>query len=150
MAFDIIVFNQTELNDALSAGIKHIALCDNSFSLPGTDDVEYTFIGDVTVDGGARKSEKSETNETVSSYASSYASSHASSYKSSYTTSYVTSYLTSYVYKFGSFYAAGSGVFSSSGSFGGSYFGSYAPLEDIIEFGSSGIIFVNGYGINLI
>lgn len=145
MAFDVIVFNQTELNNALSAGAKRIALCDNSFSLPDTDGVEYTFIGKVTVDGGARAGEVREGKSEVSSYTSSYVS------------SYMSSYLSSYTYRFGASYVSGSGMLSSSGSFGGygysfvgSFSGSYAPMEDIIEFGCSGIIFVNGYGINLI
>lgn len=153
MAFDVIVFNQTELNNALSAGVKRIALCDNNFSLPDTNGAEYTFIGKVTIDGDARIGLENESKREASSYASSY----VSSYMSSYVSSYMSSYISSYTYRFGTSYVSGSGLFSSSGSFGGygysfggSFSGSYAPMEDIIEFGSSGIIFVNGYGINLI
>lgn len=45
--FDIIVFNQNELERALKDGIRKIALCDNSFYLPMTKNTEYHGIGNV-------------------------------------------------------------------------------------------------------
>ena len=46
---DDIVFNQTQLDDAIGRGCKNICLCDNSFTLPCTDGVSYMAIGDVKV-----------------------------------------------------------------------------------------------------
>ena len=49
-----------------------------------------------------------------------------------------------------SFSYGGNYNFGYSFAYGGSFGGSGAVLPDIIEYGGSGIIFVNGYGINLI
>lgn len=258
MAFDVIVFNQDELLRALEAGAKSIALCDNSFSLPDTEGIHYTIIGDVTIEGmdAPKHSEDKSSEQTVeeipayanvenkpqslsssfdssfagsfggsygtaqgggsygagsgASYQSSYtyeyeyetggsfAGSFASSFTSSYMSLYASSFETSFASSFYSFISGMSFEWSGSYGFGGSfgfgfgysfefgasfgymgsygfggsyeYFGSYAgsydtsfnalsgysgsggsyALPDIIEYGSSGIIFVNGYGINLI
>lgn len=209
MAFDVIVYNQDELLRAVSAGIKNIALCDNSFTLPDIADINYTVIGNVTIENADKPVEKapfyaSVENKTLScgssfnssygsysgggsggsqtgsytyqyeyeygSFSTSYASSFASAYYSllggmsfgggsfSFGTSY--NFLGSYGYYgsfgFGSGFGFGSFGFGSGFGFDtsfnlfSSYGGSYALLPDIIEYGSSGIIFVNGYGINLI
>ena len=75
----------------------------------------------------------------------------------SYDTSYTGSFGYGYEWNY-SFLGGFGGSYEISTSYGGSYVlngsydftGSGEKLPDIIEFGSSGIIFVNGYGINLI
>lgn len=127
MAIDVIVFNQTELDNAVSTGNKSICLCDGVFLLPSANDITYTTIGDVTV---------------IPSVMPSSASSYVSSYMTSYVTSYITSYTTSYKYEY---------EYTSSGSFVNSFLTSY-----VTSFGTSftkyagECILVNGYGINLI
>ena len=213
MAFDVIVFSQSELDAALTRGITRIALCDNSFTLPDTDGIEYTLIGNAEIVSEKNKNEDKppvyanvdrKTLSYTSSYGSSYSGSFASSYSSSYASGSGGSYLYGYKYEYGgsyqtsysssfmssyaslyassyqtsfasSFYSFISGMsfewlasyggsygfaysFSYGGSYnlgysfayGGSFGGSGAALPDIIEYGGSGIIFVNGYGINLI
>ncbi len=207
MAFDVIVFSQSELDDALTRGITRIALCDNSFTLPDINGIEYTLIGSAEIVPSKNKNEdkppvyanvERKTLSYASSYgsfASSYGGSYASgsggsysygykyeyvgSYQGSYASSFMSSYASSYQTSFASsFYSFISGMsfeqFASYGgsygfaygfSYGGSYNfgysfayggsynsggGSGAALPDIIEYGGSGIIFVNGYGINLI
>lgn len=129
MDIDVIVFNQTELDNAVSAGNKSICLCDGVFLLPSESDITYTKIGDVTVI-------PSVTPASVSSYASSYVT--------SYVTSYITSYITSYKYEYEYEY-------TSSGSFVSSFLTSYTTSfgTSFIE-GAGECIWVNGYGINLI
>ena len=201
MAFDVIVFSQSELDDALMRGITRIALCDNSFTLPDTDGIEDTLIGNAEIVSEKNKNEDKppvyanvdrKTLSYTSSYGGSYSNSYASgsggsysygykyeyggSYQTSYTSSFMSSYVSSYQTSFApSFYSFISGMsfewlasyggsygfaysFSYGGSYnfgysfayGGSFGGSGAALPDIIEYGGSGIIFVNGYGINLI
>ncbi len=216
MAFDVIVFSQSELDDALSRGITRIALCDNSFTLPDINGIEYTLIGSAEIAPDKNEDEDkppvyanverktlsyassyggSFAGSFASSYGGSYASgsggsysygykyeyggsfsgSYASSFMSSYASLYASSYQTSFASSFYSFISGmsfdqfasygGSYGFAYSFSYGGSYNlgysfayggsynsggGSGAALPDIIEYGSSGIIFVNGYGINLI
>lgn len=48
MIFDIIVFNQTELENALKNRMSSIALCDNDFILPPFIEIVYTAIGSVS------------------------------------------------------------------------------------------------------
>lgn len=48
MTFDTIVFTQKELDFAVEAGYKCIALCDGSFKLPDRDDITYVSIGVVS------------------------------------------------------------------------------------------------------
>lgn len=55
MAFDIIVFSQKELDNALENGCTSIALCDNGFVLPKVGNVCYTSIGSVTVSADGTK-----------------------------------------------------------------------------------------------
>lgn len=207
MAFDVIVFSQSELDDALSRGITHIALCDNSFTLPDINGIEYTLIGSAEIVPSKNENEDkppvyanverktlsyaSSYGSFASSYGGSYASgsggsysygykyeyggSFAGSYVSSFMSSYASSYQTSFASSFYSFISGmsfdrfasygGSYGFAYSFSYGGSYNfgysfayggsynsggGSGAAIPDIIEYGGSGIIFVNGYGINLI
>ena len=189
MAFDVIVFSQSELDAALTRGITRIALCDNSFTIPDTNGIEYTLIGNAEIVSGKNEGEDkppvyanidrktlSYTSSYGGSYSGSFASSYSGSYQTSYTSSFMSSYASSYQTSFASsFYSFISGMsfewlasyggsygfaysFSYGGSYnfgysfayGGSYNGSGAALPDIIEYGSSGIIFVNGYGINLI
>ena len=210
MAFDVIVFSQSELDDALMRGITRIALCDNSFTIPDTDGIEYTLIGNAEIVSGKNENEDkppvyANVERKTLSYASSYGSfassyggsyvlgsgglysygykyeyggsfagSYSSSFMSSYASAYTSSYQTSFASSFYSFISGmsfewlasygGSYGFAYSFSYGGSYNfgysfayggsynsgGSGAALPDIIEYGGSGIIFVNGYGINLI
>ncbi len=49
MAFDIIVYNQKELENALSNGYTSIALCDGKFILPLYRGICYTAIGNISV-----------------------------------------------------------------------------------------------------
>lgn len=48
MAFDIIVYKQEELENALNCGYTSIALCDNVFILPLYAGISYTAIGNIT------------------------------------------------------------------------------------------------------
>ena len=201
MAFDVIVFSQSELDDALTRGITRIALCDNSFTLPDINGIEYTLIGSAEIVPNKNEDEDKppayanvdrKTLSLTSSYGGSYSGSFASSYggsyssgsggsysygykyeyggsyQGSYSSSFMSSYASSYQTSFtSSFYSFINGMsfdqltsygFAYSFSYGGSYNfgysfaygGSGAALPDIIEYGGSGIIFVNGYGINLI
>ncbi len=204
MAFDVIVFSQSELDAALTRGITRIALCDNSFTLPDINGIEYTLIGNAEIVSGKNENEdkppvyanvERKTLSCASSYGGSYSGSFASSYSgsggsysygykyeyggsfagsyaSSFMSSYASSYQTSFASSFYSFMGGmsfewlasyggsygfaysfsygGSYNFGYSFAYGGSFGGSGAALPDIIEYGGSGIIFVNGYGINLI
>ena len=47
MAFDIIVFNQKELDRAVKNGERSVCLCDNKFKLPYTYGMTYYATGDV-------------------------------------------------------------------------------------------------------
>ena len=200
MAFDVIVFSQSELDDALMRGITRIALCDNSFTLPDISGIEYTLIGSAEIVSAKNENEdkppvyangERKTLSCASSYgsfASSYGGSYASgsggsysygykyeyggSFAGSYSSSFMSSYASLYASSFYSFISGmsfewlasyggsygfaysfsygGSYNFGYSFAYGGSFGGSGAALPDIIEYGGSGIIFVNGYGINLI
>ena len=57
MAFDIIVFSQKELENALNSGITSIGLCDNTFILPNKGGIYYIAIGTVEVSVNAAKEE---------------------------------------------------------------------------------------------
>ena len=197
MAFDVIVFSQQELDEAVKCGITRIALCDNRFKLPDISGIEYTLIGNAEIDGSfpadkppvyanVERKTLSLTSSFGGSFGGSFASSYggsysfgsytsgsggsysygykyeyggsyASSYNSSYAMLYSSSYMSSYSYSFASSYASSYQTSYASSFMGGmSYawqtsYGTSAPsLPDIIEYGGSGIIFVNGYGINLI
>ena len=199
MAFDVIVFSQSELDEAIKCGITRIALCDNRFTLPDVPGIEYTHIGNVEIEGAASVDKPpvyaNVERKTLShagsfassyggsyalgsyasgsggsysygykyeyggSYASSYNSSYAmlysSSYMSSYASLYMSSYMSSYSYSFASSYSSSYQTSYATSYAGGmswntSYGGSELSLPDIIEYGCWGIIFVNGYGINLI
>lgn len=198
MTFDIIVFSQEELTRALDAGIKSIALCDNSFSLPDIEGVHYTIMGGATIEGAPKttvdipqQSSSSYTGSFGGSFSGSYAlgsysgsmhagsgsgvfmyeyeyefggsytSSYASSYQSLYISSYATSYNSSYLGGMSYEWGASNGFSASYG-----YVGSYADLYGIGTSHSSytgsmalpysephnreDVVYVNGYGINLI
>lgn len=203
--FDIIVFNQNELERALKDGIRKIALCDNSFYLPMTKNTEYHGIGNVDAlidkeyaDYGIKcigfEPEIKERQKypaflmspkrlslNTKSHISSYSSYDFGSYGSgSYAAaSYTTSYRLVSSYKMVSSYnmsnnnnnnnnnGAGSYMFGSytPGSYTlGSYtFGSYRPEISIGSWyipdsnyiygsctGFGDVIFVGGYGVNLV
>ena len=169
MAFDIIVFSQKELENALNSGITSIGLCDNTFILPNKGGIYYIAIGTVEVFVIAAKEEfavmdikcdgfeprfiqekaplmnamtpVSSYKSSVSSYLSSYFMS--SYFISSYTTSYMYEY--EYEYETGSFTSSYSTSFRSSiSSFLSSFLTSFHTRNENV------CILVNGYGINLI
>lgn len=174
MAFDIIVFSQKELENALNSGITSIGLCDNTFVLPNIGGIYYTAIGTVEVSVNASKEEFAGMNIKcdgfeprfiqektlpmnviipVSSYKSS-ASSYLSSYfmSSYFISSYVTSYMYEYEYEYetGSFTSSYSTSFRSSmSSFLSSFLTSFRAQMNNAHT-ENVCILVNGYGINLI
>lgn len=174
MAFDIIVFSQKELENALNSGITSIGLCDNTFVLPNIGGIYYTAIGTVEVSVNAAKEEFAGMNIKcdgfeprfiqektlpmnviipVSSYKSS-ASSYLSSYfmSSYFMSSYVTSYMYEYEYEYetGSFTSSYSTSFRSSmSSFLSSFLTSFRAQMNNAHT-ENVCILVNGYGINLI
>lgn len=129
MAFDAIVFNQSELEKAISDGCVSIVLCDGDFVLPSLPDITYTIIGNARTNTNTEGAEHITSYQT--SYQTSYTTSYGTSYKTSFETSYQTSYRTSYETSYTSSYAA----------FGGVLVQDEPQCECIM---------VNGYGINLI
>ena len=169
MAFDIIVFSQKELENALNSGITSIGLCDNTFILPNKGGIYYIAIGTVEVSVNAAKEEFAGMNikcdgfeprfiqekatlmntmTPVSSYKSSVSSYLSSYFMSSYfISSYTTSYMYEYEYEYetGSFTSSYSTSFRSSiSSFLSSFLTSFHTRNENV------CILVNGYGINLI
>ncbi len=132
MAFDAIVFNQNELEEAISDGCVSIVLCDGDFVLPPLPDITYTIIGNARTNTNTKNTEYVTSYQT--SYQTSYRTSYATSYQTSYRTSYETSYQTSYTTSYASSYTA-------------SFSGSYVLPQDKPQ---CECIMVNGYGINLI
>ena len=147
MAFDIIVFSQTELENALNSGNTCIGLCDSTFTLPHICNIFYTAIGTVDVSVNATREEFEQMNikcdrfeprfaqektppavamvpvsykTSASSYLSSYFMS--SYFMSSYflTSYFMTSYTTSYMYEYEYEYETGSFSTSYSTSLSGS------------------------------
>lgn len=172
MTFDIVVFEQKELEAALHNGCRAIALCDNSFVLPLVGGISYSAIGDVQAEvnasykafeelgircdgftpvflGGAcaKKTEglpRTNNNLCITS---------ASSYISSYMTSYLTSYYYEYAYRssYSASYASSYMSSSYTTSYNTSYSTSYAALFNAdMPMVYEECIMVNGYGINLI
>ncbi len=158
MAFDIIVFSQQELDNALESGIAAIALCDNSFVIPPVGDVCYTAIGHVTAlaDGKAKDFKRHgvvfngftpKFKADIVPVAANVVTAVPS--VSSYTSSYMLSsyFMTSYQYEYEYEYEKGS--FSS--SYHTSWQTSYSSFVSSFHTRyAEGCIMVNGYGINLI
>lgn len=142
MAFDIIVYGQEELYNALEIGYTSVALCDNSFVLPLKGGINYTAIGNVTAsinideenynklgiccvgfmptllkESAAMVKEAKQPDlytPSFSSYMSSYnmSSYFLTSFVTSYLYKYTGSFMTSYVYEY---------EYEYTGSFGSSY-----------------------------
>lgn len=153
MAFDIIVFSQEELDNAVENGFKEIGLCDNTFTLPLSGNITYTAIGSVTAKIALTEHEISLKNircegflpERIPEYAACEipAADTEITSVSSYISSYMmSSYVTSYVYEYETSWSTS--YLSSMSSFLSSFVTSFRT-----EYGSE-CIFVNGYGINLI
>ncbi|MCD8180162.1 MAG: hypothetical protein LUF26_01595 [Firmicutes bacterium] len=163
MAFDIIVFSQQELLQALKAGVTSIGLCDNTFVLPLTENISYTAIGEVYAFADATEEEFAKKGIVCGGFsprfkdagisadasalpaASSYAAS-ASSFISSYfmssyfMTSYITSYVTSYMYRYEYEYETGASFASSyASSYVSSYSASFSASMSsfLMKFGTS-------------
>lgn len=180
MAFDIIVYKQEALENALGAGYTSIALCDNSFNLPLYSGISYTAIGDVSAFIDISEEEYnglginctgfspvflgkttdsihiSLNTASVSSYVSSYmmSSYFLTSFTTSYVYKYISSFTSSYIYEYEYEYAV-SFFTSYMTSFASSYSTSF--LLDMLCFEGDErreekeeCILVNGYGINLI
>lgn len=168
MAFDIIVFTQDELENALNTGNISIGLCDNIFALPLIGGICYTAIGNVSAAINTTQSEFDNLNITCCGFSPEFSqkapvnpippvrqSSAASA--SSYITSYFLSsyFMTSYRYIYEYEYETG-------GSFAASYTTSYAASfrtslsSSLSSFVTTfrqeeeKCVLVNGYGINLI
>lgn len=174
MAFDIIVFSQKELENALNSGITSIGLCDNTFILPNKGGIYYIAIGTVEVFVNAAKEEFAEmdikcdgfeprfiqekaplmnTMTPVSSYKSSVSSYLSSYFMSSYLMSsyFMSSYATSYMYEYEYEYETGSFTSSYSTSFRSSISSFLSSFLTSFHTRNENVcILVNGYGINLI
>ena len=169
MAFDIIVFSQKELENALNSGITSIGLCDNTFILPNKGGIYYIAIGTVEVSVNAAKEEFAGMNikcdgfeprfiqekaplmnamTPVSSYKSSVSSYLSSYFMSSY---FISSYTTSYMYEYEYEYETGSFTSSYSTSFRSSISSFLSSFLTSFHTRNKNVcILVNGYGINLI
>lgn len=153
MAFDIIVFSQQELDNALESGCTNIALCDNSFVLPKVGNVCYTSLGEVTAKADGTRKDFEEHGVKFDGFMPKFANdipviitpvpTSASSFASSYMLSsyHITSYRYQYEFETGSF----------STSYTTSWNTSYSSFTTSFhtQHGES-CIMVNGYGINLI
>ena len=62
MTFDVVVFTQEELNNALKSHTKSICLCDGSFVLPYLQNTTICAIGDVCAKISMTKREAYENN----------------------------------------------------------------------------------------
>ena len=172
MSFDVIVFSQNELDNALENGIKNVCICDGSFIIPLAGGVTYTAIGGadaviytdkrgadelgIVFDGFAPVFKPS--NANISVLAHSYGTS-ASSFASSY---FMSSFMTSYIYgySYNALRVSYTSSYSTSyvTSYMTSYVSSYAAsraCEAAVNNGNDNaqngeVIMVNGYGINLI
>ncbi len=147
---DIVVFNQSELDEAIASGETSILLCDNDFNIPLKPDICYRAVGSVrAVINTARSVAEGRgivfhdfspeyTQAEAPAYAhvphgihpaiparltGSYGGSFSSSYGGSYSGSYTGSFsgMYEYEYEFGGSYG---GSFSS--SYGGSFSGSFS------------------------
>lgn len=153
MAFDIIVYGQDELENALETGYTSVALCDNSFILPLKGGMCYMAIGNITAEInideesfnelgiccvgfipvfiGGNTSQMQEViqpelcNSSFSSYISSYIMSSYSGFVTSYLYKHTGSFITSYVYEYEYEYA-GSFTSSYTTSFISSYSASFS------------------------
>ena len=169
--FDVVVFCQEELEQAVESGSRYICLCDGSFVLPCNFGISYSAVGNVSASIdlspiGAMRNNISfsgftpvftKKNENIKLLASpiytvcrmSSVSSSFSSFKSSYATSYTTSYFHEYEYEFE--YRSGSFLTSYRGSFSSYSSGSFAMYRDpYAHIINPDVVFVNGYGVNLI
>lgn len=149
MTFDIIVFTQDELNDAINNGIKSIGLCDNKFVLPILGGMNYTAIGTMTACIDVSLSEFNRLDIACCGFVPSFTSkklplmiptSHTS-FTSSYITSYITSYSMYYEYEYET---------SFFGSYTTSFRTSMSSFVTSFRQNAGECIMVNGYGINLI
>ncbi len=175
MAFDVIVFAQEELMEALGAGNISIGLCDSEFTLPRADGVRYTAIGKASVKTDmtaeelnrrsiicvgftpkVRKKAGSPVVNAVSNLPMRGSGGSFSSFASSY---FMSSYfMTSYIYEYE--YEYEYKVTSYSSSYSASYVSSFrsslsSSVTTSYMAGFLGekcevCVLVNGYGINLI
>ena len=131
--FDAIVFSQSELDRAIKNNAKNICLCDGVFSLPFSDDTVYYALGDVEASIAMTFAEAIEHNvsfdgfvpefESISQRCQVSKSVSSGSYQYQYEYEYSTSY--------GSRGSNSSGLVSS-----------YRH--------SGNVVYVGGYGVNLI
>lgn len=134
--FDAIVFSQQELEKALINNAKNICLCDNCFSLPFSCDMVYYALGDVSAQIAMTFVESIQNNVTFDGFVPEFKAANAPSMPKSHTSN-----LDSYLYEYEYEYEYRTSI-PSSGSGGGSFVSSYR--------GSGSVLFVNGYGVNLI
>lgn len=159
MEFDIVVYTQKELSEAVLHGVLNIALCDNDFILPIKENLRYIAIGNVKAEIPIGKEKALELGMAFEGFTPVFIpgafaplkDEHCkiqgySSYVSSYASSYIGSYhYHEYEFEYGSFSASYLGSYLS--SYSGSYVSSYSdPYGHIIN----PFILVNGYGIDLI
>ena len=159
MEFDIVVYTQKELSEAVLHGVLNIALCDNDFILPIKENLRYIAIGNVKAEIPIGKEKALELGMAFEGFTPVFIPGAFAPLKdehckiqgySSYTSSYASSYIGSYHYheyefEYGSFSASYLGSYLS--SYSGSYVSSYSdPYGHIIN----PFILVNGYGIDLI
>ena len=132
--FDAIVFTQSELDNAIKNNAKNICLCDGSFLLPLMQDTVYYALGDVKATAMMTFAEAIKNNIIFDGFVPEFcgcsAKKHSAS-KSSRSGSYQYEYEYEYATSFGSIGSRSSGLVSFYRS-GGS------------------VVFVGGYGVNLI
>ena len=132
--FDAIVFSQQELEKALINNAKNICLCDNCFSLPFSCDMVYYALGEVSAEIAMTFVQSIQNNVTFDGFVPEFKAATAPSKPKSHTSN-VGSYMYEYEYEYRT-------SIPSSGSGAGSFVSSYK--------GSGNVMFVNGYGVNLI
>lgn len=168
---DAIVFNNNELNSAVSAGAVSIALCDNTFVIPMQPGVHYYAIGNVSASIGMAKKDANENMivfhdflpefSDVPAYANVMHGIHPrtpvnTSFAASFSTSFAASFSTSFAASFSMLFAASfstSFAASFSTSFGTSFATSFRTSFAQLHLREKYIvkeISVNGYGLNLI
>lgn len=132
--FDAIVFSQQELEKALINNAKNICLCDNCFSLPFSCNMVYYALGEVSAEIAMTFVQSIQNNVTFDGFVPEFKAATAPPKPKSHTSN-AGSYLYEYEYEYRT-------SMRSSGSGAGSFVSSYR--------GSGNVVFVNGYGVNLI
>ena len=131
--FDAIVLSQTELDIAIKNNAKNICLCDGSFCLPFSQNTAYYALGNVRASVAMTHAEVMINNVTFEGFVPEFRGRTAKPTVSNKTSS--GSYRYQYEYEFAT-------SFGSRGSRSSGLISSYRS--------SGSIVYVGGYGVNLI